>query len=108
MVQDSNRTQQAEIIVQVDSWMAELIPPFLKHRREDIASLLNYLQAGNFEAVWDLGHDIKGTGAVYGFVGLARIGQSIEQAAQERGSTDLEALAEELSNYLDRVKFVYS
>jgi len=108
MGQDSSSTQQAEIIVHVDSWMAELITPFLKHRREDIASLLNYLYAGNFEAVWDLGHDIKGTGSVYGFVGMARIGKSIEQAAKERGSNELESLAEQLANYLDRVKLVYS
>ena len=107
-MQDSSKTQLTEIIVHIDSWMSELIAPFLKHRREDIASLLNFLQAGNFEAVWDLGHDLKGTGAVYGFVGMAKIGQSIEQAAQERESQVLALLAEELSNYLDRVKLVYS
>ena len=107
-MQDGNRTKQAEIIVHVESWMSELITPFMDHRREDIASLLNCLQAGDFEAAWDLGHDIKGTGAVYGFAGMARIGLSIEQAAEERGFKELESLAEELSNYLDRVKLVYS
>ena len=81
--------------------------PFLNHRREDIATLLIHLQAGDFEAVWNLGHDIKGTGAVYGFKGMATIGQSIEQAAQKRESKLLAILAEELSNYLDRVKLVY-
>ena len=108
MVQNSSGTQLTEIIVYVDSWMTELLAPFLTHRREDIASILNYLQIGNFDALWDLGHDIKGTGAVYGFVGMARIGQSIERSAQERGSEELETLALELSNYLDRVKLVYS
>lgn len=107
MTQDNTRTQLTEIIVHVDSWMAELTTPFLNHRREDIASLLIYLQEGNFEAVWNLGHDIKGTGAVYGFIDMARIGQSIEQAARERNSNELKTLAEELSDYLDRVKLVY-
>ena len=108
MVPSTSRTQLTEIIVHVDSWMEELVTPFLQHRREDIASLLNYLQADNFEAVWNLGHDIKGTGAVYGFAEMAQIGLLIELAAEERGSLDLITLAEDLSNYLDRVKLVYS
>ena len=107
MTQESSTTPLTEIIVHVDSWMAELMTPFLNHRREDIATLLIHLQAGDFEAVWNLGHDIKGTGAVYGFSDMARIGQSIEQAARERGSKQLKTLAEELTNYLDRVKLVY-
>ena len=107
MVRENSVTRFQEIIVHVDSWMADLITPFMEHRREDIAALLNYLGEGNYEAAWDLGHDIKGTAAVYGFVGLARIGQSIELAAQERDFKGLEALAEELSDYLDRVKLVY-
>ena len=106
-MQDTSTAQHKEIIVNVDSWMSELVTPFLEHRREDIASLVNYLQAGNFEAAWDLGHDIKGTAAVYGFVGMARIGQAIEHAAQKPESNELESLAEELSDYLDRVRLVY-
>jgi len=107
MVQDSSGTQLAEIIVHVDTWMAELVAPFLKHRREDIDFLLDALQKENFETVWELGHEIKGTSAVYGFVRIARLGQAIEQAAKEREYKELEELAKELSNYLDRVEVVY-
>jgi HPt (histidine-containing phosphotransfer) domain-containing protein len=107
MVQYESGTQLTEIIVHVESWMSELMNPFLTHRREDIALLLIHSKTSDFEAAWNMGHDLKGTGAVYGFKGMATIGQSIEQAAQKRESKLLARLAEELCNYLDRVKLVY-
>lgn len=107
MVQDSKGTQLERIFVNVDTWMVELIGPFLKHKQEELSSLLIALRAGDFEEVEEMGHAVKGTAAVYGFPGMTRIGQSIERAAAERQIEELEKLADELSEYLIRVEVVY-
>ena len=48
---------------------ADLIPAFLRNRRQDVITMLDALDRGDFETVESLGHGMKGSGASYGFPG---------------------------------------
>ena len=106
MGHEINRDKPAKIIVRVDRLFRDLIEPFLEHRREDVALLRILLRHENFYEIRELGHEIKGTASVYGFQGMAKIGQSIEDAASQRKPDLVVAVAAELDDYLDRVEVV--
>jgi len=96
-----------EIVVRLDPLIQDIVADFLQHRRENVPSILDALEAADYEAVENIGHDIEGTGGAFGFVGMARIGRSLRQAAQENSPGGVKRLAEELASYLERLKIVY-
>jgi D-tyrosyl-tRNA(Tyr) deacylase len=67
-----------------------LVPAYLEQRRAELAELATALSADDLEAVQRIGHNLKGTGASYGFPALSELGRELEQAAQ---STDAAAAA---------------
>lgn len=95
------------IIVQLDREIEDIVPGFLDRRLEDVESLLEALEQGDFEAIGMLGHRMKGSGGGYGFDVIGRIGGSLERAAQEADSGHIQGLVEELASYLERVEVVY-
>ena len=102
-----NRDNTTKIVVRVDRLFDDLTGPFLDHRREDVSFLRVLLRHENFDEIRELGHEIKGTASVYGFPGMAKIGQSLEEAARQRRPNILLAMAAELEDYLDRVEVVF-
>jgi len=50
---------------------------------------------------------MKGSGAGYGFDTISEIGKSVEQAAKEKNSEEIQKQVKALSAYLDRVEVVY-
>ncbi len=96
-----------EIVVRLDPIIEDIVGDFLQHRRENVTSILDALEAADYEAVEHIGHDIEGTGGAFGFSGMARIGRSLRQAAREASPGEIKRLAEELTSYLERLKIVY-
>ncbi len=105
MTQDSQRVlgDGGSFIVYVDSDLREIIPGFLDHRRDDITTMDEAVEEGDFETIRVLGHDMKGSGGGYGFDGITDIGQSLEQAAKDQDQTGIRKLVQELANYVERV-----
>ena len=93
------------IVVWIDDPdLAEMIPSFLENRIRDLAALRGAGAAQDCAAVRRLGHDMKGTGAGYGFDGITRIGAELERAAI-RGDLDaIRCAVEELADFLARVE----
>ena len=110
MEQKAEGKIQKAIPVRVDPRILDLVEPFLKHRRKDVATLRRLLQAKDFSAIQILGHDLKGTGSVYGFKGMTRIGISIERVRARPGNEakvdELASLIDRFADYLGRVKIV--
>jgi HPt (histidine-containing phosphotransfer) domain-containing protein len=62
------------------------------------------LAVSDFWSLAALGHNLKGTGASYGFSELTRMGAALERSAKQ---TDVEAITTqlaELKNYLGQVE----
>ena len=83
---------------------AKLIPTYLLNCRKNIIVMRDALDRADFETVRNLGHQMSGTGAMYGLQFISDTGGAIEQAA---GNSDIEASRDwvgKLSNYLDDIE----
>ncbi|MEO9135433.1 MAG: PAS domain S-box protein, partial [Casimicrobiaceae bacterium] len=85
----------------VNSSIAGLVPRFLRNRRRDVDAIAAALEQADYESVRVLGHNMKGSGAGYGFNRITEIGASLEQAAKRHAPEEIRAGAAELVRYLD-------
>ncbi|CAG0949693.1 two-component system, sensor histidine kinase and response regulator [Burkholderiales bacterium] len=92
------------IRVRVNPKLADVIPGFLRNRRQDVTAILDALDRGDFGTVERLGHDMKGAGGSWGFQAITDIGSALEQAAASADADVSRKWAGELSRYLDRVE----
>ena len=93
--------------VRVDSSVAELVPGFLENRRRDVEAIAKALEQADYDSIRVLGHNMKGSGAGYGFNRITEIGASLELAALRRAPTEISARAKDLVHYLDRLRVEY-
>jgi HPt (histidine-containing phosphotransfer) domain-containing protein len=95
------------VIVTIERDLEYLIPEYLEGRRNDIESIRQALQKGDFETIRILGHNMKGTGGGYGFDAITVIGGNIQDAAKATEADELERLSDELEEYLDTIEIRY-
>lgn len=67
----------------LDADLEPLIPGYLERRQEDIAALQSAISGSDFPVIQNIGHNLKGSGAGYGFVELTELGATLEQAGME-------------------------
>jgi PAS domain S-box-containing protein len=94
------------IVVRVDPLLANLIPGFLHHRREDVIAMRVALADGDFSTLGRLGHGMRGSGGGYGFQAITDIGKGLELAAKSSDHEASQKLLGELTSYLDRVEVI--
>jgi HPt (histidine-containing phosphotransfer) domain-containing protein len=61
--------------------LVDLLPDYFAHRRADLDALWQALADGNDTLIRRLGHDMKGSGKLYGLPRISAIGARIEAAA---------------------------
>lgn len=89
--------------VDIPEEVADLVPGYLKKRREDLESLKSALQSSAFEVISKNAHSTKGSAGAYGFNNLGLIAAKIETLAKEKKAPEI---AKELVNYqnmLDKI-----
>lgn len=101
----SGRTPEP-IMVEVDPIIARRVPTFLANRRNDVRVVLEALDHAGFDAVRRIGHNLKGSGASYGFQPISDLGKVIEDAALAQDGEAIRRAIGELSRYLDQVQVV--
>ena len=87
-------------VVFVDPDIQDLVPRFLENQKKNAALVLELCDAGDFETVRRIGHNMKGTGKGYGFEVISSCGASLEQAASKAKAPDVTRVAKELAAYL--------
>ena len=95
------------VIVEVDEDLSDLIPGFLTHKRDDIATIFEAVARRDYAEIGRIAHRIKGEGGSYGFESMTDLGRSLEQAAATRDDGAVTTLARQLLNYMDRVEIVF-
>lgn len=95
------------VIVEVDEDLSDLIPGFLTHKRDDIATIFDAVTRRDYPAISSIAHRIKGEGGSYGFDPMTEIGRSLEHAAATRDDGAVTTLARQLLNYMDRLEIVF-
>lgn len=94
------------ISIEIPQGLEELVPDYLEWRRQEVPDLLAVLAVSDFERLAQMAHNIKGSGAAYGFADLTRIGAALEIAATQKDASGSGAQLRRLSDYLDRVRVV--
>ncbi|MEO8305432.1 MAG: response regulator [Betaproteobacteria bacterium] len=94
-------------LVRVGSNLAALVPGFLEGRRRDVETIAAALERSDFDNVRILGHNMKGSGAGYGFSRITEIGASLEQAAKRCAPEEIRAGSAALIRYLDGLHVEY-
>jgi HPt (histidine-containing phosphotransfer) domain-containing protein len=94
-------------LVRVGSSLAELVPGFLESRRRDVEKIAAALERSDFDNVRILGHNMKGSGAGYGFSRITEIGAFLEQAAKRCAPEEIRGGSAALVRYLDGLHVEY-
>lgn len=100
-------TSTQVVRINVDPKLGDIVSTFLEHRQADVGRLQSALDRVEFETIQNLGHDIEGTGATFGFEQLTEIGRVMKLAAKSKQSTEIQISIDELADYLARVELVY-
>ena len=92
------------ILLRVKSKSADRIPAYLQNCRQNAIVMLDALGRVDFETVTILGHQMRGSGAMFGFQTITNIGAALQQAAESADTDASRKWVGELSNYLDGVE----
>lgn len=88
--------------------LRDLIPLFMKTRRNEVDSLRGALASANYERIRQLAHRMRGVGNSYGFAQVSMLGKYIEECALTGDRTLLEKLISEYAGYLANVQIAYA
>ncbi len=98
--------EAADLVVNPDPDLADLIPDFLNNRRRDMTDLNTAITRTDFEFVRRSAHTLKGICRPYGFIYLETISKKLEVAGQQENLAEVKNIAAEMQEYLDRVQVV--
>ncbi len=84
--------------------LADLRAGYLDRQCTEMHGLDQALQSGDFAALRKAGHNLKGTGAAYGYSELTDIGRALEAAAQGEDAAAVEALLDRIELYIRIVR----
>jgi PAS domain S-box-containing protein len=94
------------ITIEMPPGLEGIVPGYLAARRAQLPEMAALLAASDFDLLSSLSHDIKGTGASYGFPALTQMGAALERSATQKDSGTLATQLTELQDYLDRVQLL--
>jgi CheY-like chemotaxis protein len=94
------------IVLRVKSKSADRISAYLQNCKQNVIVMRDALDRVDFEIVTSLGHQIRGSGAMFGFQAITDIGAALQQAAESADTDGSRKWVDELSNYLDGAKTI--
>jgi signal transduction histidine kinase/HPt (histidine-containing phosphotransfer) domain-containing protein len=94
--------EEAEMPAQIPPDLADLAEDYLDNRRADAEALREAAQTGDFAGARRRGHNMKGSGAGYGFPQVSELGKRIESAADAGDAAAITRWADALAEYADR------
>ncbi|QDM19602.1 PAS domain S-box protein [Tardiphaga sp. vice278] len=83
---------------------AHRVPAYLQSCRQNGIAMLNALDQDDFETVKALGHQMRGSGGMFGFLAITDIGIALEQAGESADEVASRKWLVELTSYLDDVE----
>ena len=93
-----------ETLQVLKSSIAEQVPAYLRNCRQHVIDIGDALDRVDFETVTILGHNMSGSGGMFGFQEITDIGTAIQLAAESSDNEASRKWVGELSSYLDRVE----
>lgn len=100
-----------KIVAYVERDMEEFIPFFIEESKEEIRGLVEALKGGDYKALQDFGHKIKGSSVTCseGFQKMSDIGLAIENAAKEKKPLkEIQVMVKAYVEYVNNVEIIYT
>ena len=82
-----------------DEW-AEMQEMYLNHTFKELKSIKENIASATFDSLRTFGHNIKGSGGMYGFNEITEIGATIESAAKEENRGQIKSNLDTLETFL--------
>ena len=82
-----------------DEW-AEMQEMYINHTSKELVSIMEDLETKSFDSLRTFGHNIKGSGGMYGFNEITEIGAVIEAAAKDEDMTLIKSNLKDLDLFL--------
>jgi PAS domain S-box-containing protein len=92
------------ILLRANPKLAALIPTYLQNCRQNAVAMLDALDLDDFNTVSMLGHNLSGSGGMFGYQAITDIGIMVVQTAESADAVASRKWVGELSSYLDRVE----
>ena len=73
---------------------------YVNHTNKELISILESLETKSFDSLRTFGHNIKGSGGMYGFNVVTEIGAVIESAAKEEDMALIKSNLNTLDSFL--------
>jgi len=89
--------------VAVDPDLADLVPAFIEKSRQQLTGLEKMEGDSLFVEARRVGHNLKGTGSLFGFQIVSQMGTQIEEAAVAKDELGARRLARELALWLENL-----
>ena len=83
------------------------MPGFLQDWEEEVRAMREALEKNNYETIRRLGHDMKGIGGSCGLDVITDMGSGLSEGAKAMDQELIRKNLDMLSEYLERVEFMY-
>ncbi|ANA40652.1 Hpt domain-containing protein [Geobacter anodireducens] len=90
--------------VRIDPELIDIVPVFIAHRWQDVASLQDALAHEDSSLIRKIAHNLKGAGSSFGFDAVSAIGERMERAATQGRWPAVERFINLLARYLEMVE----
>ena len=82
-----------------DEW-AEMQEMYVNHTSKELAIIKENIDTVEIDSLRTFGHNLKGSGGMYGFGEVTNLGAEIEASAKANDRSKIKSLLEELSTFL--------
>ena len=82
-----------------DEW-AEMQKMYINHTSKELKNIKENLDSAAFDSLRTFGHNIKGSGGMYGFNEITSMGAAIESAAMNENLEDIKSHLDALEVFL--------
>ena len=82
-----------------DEW-AEMQEMYINHTFKELNIINENLEAASFDSLRTFGHNIKGSGGMYGYNEITNMGAQIETAAKDENLENIKSNLEDLNKFL--------
>ena len=82
-----------------DEW-AEMQEMYINHTFKELKSIRENINSTTFDSLRTFGHNIKGSGGMYGFNEITDMGATIESAAKDENMDQIKSNFDKLETFL--------
>ena len=82
-----------------DEW-AEMQEMYINHTFKELNAIRENIQSTTFDSLRTFGHNIKGSGGMYGFNEITEMGAIIESAAKDENMDQIKSNFDKLETFL--------